>query len=85
MYDRIKDIFDNVNEWLKFAEAKNGGLIVLNSGILFGTLSLYKDYKDSIPIQGILVLFLFIVESLLMSFISLFPRSEKKIKKRKRP
>jgi len=85
MYNRLKDIFDNVNEWLKFAEAKHAGLIALNSGIFFGTLTLYKDYKDTIPGPLILFSFFFIIASFVTSFISLFPRDDREIEKKKRP
>jgi len=40
MRDILKDIFDNVNNWLKFAEAKNGAIIALNATVIFGILKL---------------------------------------------
>ena len=69
MYDKLKDIFTNVNEWLKFAEAKHAGLIVLNSGIVFGILTL----QASLP--GLVLMFsVFLIgASLYTSFASLFP------------
>lgn len=85
MYDRLKDIFDNVNEWLKFAEAKHAGLIVLNSGVVFGILSVYKDYQPTIPTWIVLTTFLFIGISLIYSFASLFPRTDRKIENGKKP
>ena len=38
MEENLKDIFNNVNEWLKFAEAKNGILIALLGTALFTLL-----------------------------------------------
>ena len=42
MQDELKSVFSNVNDWLKFAEAKNGALVGLNGGavlsVLFGIL-----------------------------------------------
>jgi hypothetical protein len=39
----LKYIFSNVNEWLKFAEAKHAGLVILNSGLIIGLLSSYTN------------------------------------------
>jgi len=36
MEERLRYILSSVNEWLKFAEAKNGALLAANVGILFG-------------------------------------------------
>lgn len=79
VYDKLKDIFINVNEWLKFAEAKHAGLIVLNSGIIFGILTL----QSGLP--GIVLVFaiLFVGASLYTSFASLFPLTLKSIEDKK--
>jgi hypothetical protein len=37
MEERLKYIFELVNDWLKFAEAKNGALLVAASGLAFAT------------------------------------------------
>lgn len=44
----VKDIFDNVNNWLKFAEAKNAAIIAYNSVILAGIAS-YITSNQNIP------------------------------------
>ena len=44
----LRFIFSNVNEWLKFAEAKLAGMIVLNSAIIIGILSSYGTIHDYI-------------------------------------
>ena len=85
MYEKLKDIFHNVNDWLKFAEAKHGGLIALNSGVFFGALTIYKDFRETIPVYVILFTFLFIVASIVTSFVSMFPRRERKGRKGKLP
>ena len=36
----MKDIFANVNDWLRFAEAKNGALVAFDAAVAFGALSL---------------------------------------------
>lgn len=81
--DLIK-IFQNVNDWLKFAEAKHAGLIVLNSGIVFGILTVYKDYKSYVHLYCILSSFIFIGFSISMTLWSLFPITKNYINKKKR-
>ncbi len=80
MKEDIKDIFQNVNEWLKFAEAKHAGMIVLNSGIIFGILSIYKDYKTIIDWRLILTIIIVIGVSIILSLISLFPITKNEAK-----
>ena len=80
MKQEIKEIFQNVNEWLKFAEAKHAGLIVLNSGLIFGILSIYKDYKTIIDWHLILVIIIVIGISIILSLISLFPITKNETK-----
>ena len=36
----MRDIFANVNDWLRFAETKNGALVAFNSAVAFGVLRL---------------------------------------------
>ncbi len=40
MKEELNYIFGNVNEWLKFAEAKNAALIAFDSGLIAGAISL---------------------------------------------
>ncbi len=85
MKDNLKEIFQNVNDWLKFAEAKHAGLIVLNSGTIFGILSIYGDYKGSISIPWIIASISFLGLSMVISFISLFPILDNKVQKKTKP
>jgi len=39
----LKDIFENVNRWLQFAEAKNGALIGINGVFLFKSVDFLFD------------------------------------------
>lgn len=52
MENKLNQIFVNVNEWLKYSEAKNGFLLALNGAVVIGLISLLKDasepLKDSI-------------------------------------
>ena len=43
MEDKLKDIFENVNNWLKFAEAKNATIVAGNGLLIFGICRLLKD------------------------------------------
>lgn len=81
MYDKLKDIFLNVNEWLKFAETKHATLIALNGAALFGLLSSYSNIKEfkGIEVAIVLGIFLFGI-SILNSFISFFPKTSNTIK-----
>ncbi|MGK9368499.1 Pycsar system effector family protein [Melioribacter sp. Ez-97] len=81
MKQEIKDIFQNVNEWLKFAEAKHAGIIALNSGIILGILSIYKDYKTFVDWYFILATFILIGISIIISLISFFPVTQNSINK----
>lgn len=83
MKENIKDIFQNVNDWLKFAEAKHAGLIVLNSGIVFGLLAVFKDYKSHIHWSLILITLILIGLSIMLTLISLFPVINNNVKSNK--
>jgi len=84
MKEEIKSIFQNVNDWLKFAEAKHAGLLVLNSGIIFGILTVYKDYQNYLPKAILFITILFFVLSILTSIISLFPRTHTSLFRQKK-
>lgn len=43
MKEDLKNIFENVNNWMKFAEAKNGTLIVADLAIIFGVFQLLEE------------------------------------------
>ncbi|MBL7911170.1 MAG: hypothetical protein JNJ41_08970 [Bacteroidia bacterium] len=79
MKEDLKDIFQNVNEWLKFAEAKHAGLIVLNSGLVFGILTVYSAFAKHLHWSLIILSLLFLGGSVFMTLISLYPRSYKKV------
>lgn len=44
--DRLKFIFDNVNNWLKFAESKNAALLVANSAFIFQVFRILIDDEN---------------------------------------
>ena len=41
----LRNTLNNVNDWLKFAEAKNGALLAANLAAMFGVTS--KDFQDT--------------------------------------
>lgn len=45
--DDLKDIFDNVNNWLKFAEAKNAALIAISGMFIWGSVRLLVILKST--------------------------------------
>lgn len=47
--ERLEYIFKNVNDHLRFAESKNGALVALNSGLIFGYLSFLPYSFSNIP------------------------------------
>ena len=69
----LKYIFANINEWLKFAEAKHGGLIVLNAGLVVGILSSYATIQYFIFKPTILIGIICFGISVFLSIISQFP------------
>lgn len=69
----LKYIFANINEWLKFAEAKHGGLIILNSGLVVGILSSYTNIQNFIFKPTILIGIICFGISVFLSIISQFP------------
>ena len=45
----LESIFENVNSWVKFAEAKNVALLTLDAAAIFGLLRLYSSYQPANP------------------------------------
>lgn len=69
----LKYIFANINDWLKFAEAKHAGLIILNSGLVFGILSSYVNIQSFIYKPTILIGVISFGISVFLSILSQFP------------
>lgn len=58
MKEKLKEIFDNTNNWLNFAEAKNGALIAINSTLIIEIFSNLFDQKINVnSCLGISILF----------------------------
>jgi hypothetical protein len=69
----LKYIFSNINEWLKFAEAKHGGLVVLNAGLIVGILSSYSNINNFTNKTTLLIGMVCFGISVFVSIISQFP------------
>lgn len=73
MKDDVKDIFSNVNEWLKFAEAKNAALIAFHLGSIFGAATIITQTEcDTIPQPIVYYLYSFIILSAIGLFFAMF-------------
>jgi hypothetical protein len=71
MEDKLKFIFANVNDWLKFIETKNAAIIAFNSAALFYIIDFLIDKTDYRMILYI-ILFTFSL-SIIVSILSFIP------------
>jgi len=69
MDDRLRFLLQNVAEWLKFAEAKNGVLIAFNGAAIWGILQGIGNICND---HLILIIYIFMTSSSLAIVISLF-------------
>ena len=83
MKDIFKDIFSNVDDWLKFAEAKNAALIVFNGASIFGAATfiatVMAQTQYTIPQIILDYLYLFIIFNglgLATALYSFWPQTE---------
>ncbi len=75
--EQLHKIFANVNDWLKFSEAKNAMLIAFNSASIFGTLKMYdfQFIKDNPQLKiYLMVIIIMLIFSTVLSLISFAPR-----------
>jgi hypothetical protein len=75
MEERLKFIFSNVNEWLKFAEAKNGVLIAFNGAAIWGVLQnlpIICDISEMLMLPAYIFLS-FAFAGIIVSFFSFMP------------
>lgn len=70
--EQLNKLFSNVNEWLKFAEAKNFGLLTLNAALVFGFTQMNID-TETIKNAGNYIFIPFALFSFLFALLSLFP------------
>jgi len=77
MLSELKPIFTNVNDWLKFAEAKNAALIAFDGAAIMGLLSIVKDFSSGKGIIGIAIsiAIVFLAASLFTVLLSFYPQT----------
>ena len=56
MKDELNRIFSNVNDWLKFAETKNAGLVVFNSAAIFGIMQAFPAENTFVVFKWLMIL-----------------------------
>lgn len=73
--EQLQAIFNNVNDWLKFAETKNAALVAADVAILIGVASLFEDASGWLLIYLIL-LTAFVGLSLVIGLLSFLPATK---------
>ncbi|MDQ1589594.1 MAG: hypothetical protein QOG71_221 [Pyrinomonadaceae bacterium] len=79
MEERLKGIFANVNEWLKFAETKNAAIIAADAAALFGALTLILSKDNGLALWLYIYLhsfIFFVVLSALAALLSVIPKTK---------
>lgn len=77
--ENLKYIFQQINDWLRFAEAKNLALLVFNSGVLIGVMSISDKIITSVNWLAqffSLVLFVANLISVLIVFYSIYAKTK---------
>jgi len=76
MEDRLRYVLSNVNEWLKFAEAKNAALLAANSAVVIGALRLADGKVFLFPLAEYYFYFFIAIVSLggLICLLSFVPK-----------
>lgn len=80
MEDKLKEIFSYVNNWLNFAEAKNGAIIGLNGACIIGLFSILLKTDYDIQFWAkiyILITIILLILSTGFSLFSFFPMTSK--------
>jgi hypothetical protein len=70
--EKLRYILTTINEWLKFAEAKNGALLAADIAILFGVFGLLSE--PTIPKVVIYLAIFLVIASAISSLISFIPQ-----------
>ena len=71
--EQLYKIFNNVNDWLKFAEAKNFGLLSINAAVILGFLQIPFAENSNYEKVSNWIIPIFTFLSFFPSFLSLFP------------
>ena len=82
MKEKLEYTFSNVNEWLKYSEAKSGVLLTLNGAVLMVFISIMKDTSGSLKNSLNWGLFPTFTISLIILLISFLPIRDKFFKRK---
>jgi len=77
--ENLKEVYNAIRESLKFIEAKHAGLVAINSGAIFGVVSVYKETGALFHWSQLIILACFSL-SLLFSLLAFHPRPKQKKK-----
>lgn len=78
--DELKNIFENVNGWLKFAEAKNGALVAINGVFIFKCTDFLINLNDKKVVGNkffLLATMTFFLIALILVLVSFLPNVSK--------
>lgn len=75
MREELKYIFTNINDWLKFAEAKHGALITFNVATIFGIFQIIEKLSDKEQFYQVafISVIALLMASILVSLYSFIP------------
>ena len=75
---KLSYVLDKIVDWLKFAEAKNGAVLAINSAILFGVtrLAMATDITSNYLLIYIALAIVLLASSILVALLSFVPRLE---------
>jgi len=72
--EQLKNIFANINDWLKFAETKTAALLTANGLIVFGIIRTLSNVEKNLYSNSVLYLaVLLLIISLLLCLASFIP------------
>jgi len=73
---KLEDILNRTNDWLKFAETKNGAFVALDCAIIFGLCRLFLSFES--PSQYLMIYIylgvLMLLCAVIVGFLSFIPR-----------
>jgi hypothetical protein len=74
MDEKLKEIFANINDWLKYAEAKSATLIAGNGALIWGLVRVSKTFELNYLLSVTLLISISLcVASLVVCLISIVP------------
>ncbi|TIW72934.1 MAG: hypothetical protein E5V58_12985 [Mesorhizobium sp.] len=79
LYDVLRDILADVNQWLQYGEAKNGIMITVNLALIVGigtVVTAWENVPVPIVVAGIAISIGLLVGSM-FSLVSFFPKLQK--------